>query len=325
MEVVSGVALATALVIGCGGQSAEPGWTYGPGDEVRNELAALIEDVKDADGYAYDPKDDRGIGITGAKILQTPEGGFLAVYFRQDEETQHFRVHVATSDDLLDWTWRAELGEAASQPSVAQASDGGYVVGWEQEPDPHLRFVYFPTLDDLLGNRPTKTYEPPRELSRCAEGTPSFYSASSTHLDVAFHYFRNCRVDRQARGQTDWTSWSSEPQPLLDAAMEVHDVRGGIGDRDGPLEFRGHQFMMFESMVVPDLWESFRLFLYDVEAQSSQQLDMKTHAGSVSFTNPTINQVTLNGRPALVLSMFIPGEPNPESEIGGVIYYRFID
>jgi hypothetical protein len=291
------VGLATALAVGCGSPSpvSQPTWTFGPRDSARNELKGLIEDVTSADGYAYEPLDDRGHGLAGAKVIEAGDGsGFVAVYGPWDDPTQQFRVHVGTSTDLLNWTWRAELGRNASQPTIEASSDGGYVVGWEQEPPNHLKFAYYATLVDLLAARPTKTFEPPTQLSpNCAEGTPSFYSASSTFLDVGFHYFRGCTVDRQARGTTDWTSWSSSPQPDLDAAIEAHGVKGGIGDRDGPL--------------------------------ASVQLDMRTHAGSRAFTNPTIGQVTLDGRPTLVASMFIPQEAGAQGEIGGVIYYRFID
>ena len=286
-----------------------------------------IEDVTASDGHVYDPHDDvGGNAVTGIKILDEPDGaGFVGVYFLFDEPSGQFRTYVGTSDDLLTWTRRAELGRNASQPTIADASDGGYVVGWEQEPPNHLKFAYYPTLADLLSGTAAKTYEPPTQLSPdCAEGTPSFYTASSTYLDVGFHYFRDCEVDRQARGTTDWTTWTSSPQPELDAAMEAHGVRGGIGDRDGPLTFRGREFMLFEGMEVLGRWETFSIYLYDAEVGASRKLNMHTHAGSSAFTNPTISQVTLDGRAALVMSMFIGNEGGMPAERGGVIYYRFI-
>lgn len=323
------VGLAAAWFVGCAGATAPApsGWTYGPGDAAEDELATLIQDVTAADGYVYDPHDDVGVNtIAGIKIIQVPGGGFVGVYGHWDEAASQFFTYVGTSDDLLTWTRRAELGRNASQPTIAAASDGGYVVGWEQEPPNHLLFAYYPTLDDLLAGRPEKAYEPPTELSpNCAEGTPSFYAASSTYLDVGFHYFRNCERDLQARGTTDWTSWLSAAQPDLDARIEWLGVEGGIGDRDGPVVFRGYEFMVFEGMRRPGHWETFRIFLYDRLISSARQLDMKTHGGSEAFTNPTIGQVMLDGRQAIVISMFIPNEASAEGEAGGVIYYRFID
>ena len=273
----------------------------------------------------YDPHDDRGHTVTGVKIVEALDGRFVGVYFSWDETRGLFVTHVGTSVDLLEWTWHADLATEASQPTIAHSSDGGFVVGWEQEPNNHLKFALYVTLDDLLAALPTKTFEPPRQLSKCAEGTPSFYSASSTYLDVAFHYFRDCRVDRQARGSTDWRSWSSSAQPDLDKAIETLGVKSGIGDRDGPFQFHGHDYMLFEGMREPDSWETFGVFLYDMSIGSAHQLRIRTHGGSSAFLNPTIGQVTLNGRPTMVASMFIPQEAGAPSEIGGVIYFRYLD
>jgi hypothetical protein len=282
--------------------------------------------VVGSDGHIYDAHDNLGHVMDGAKIIESgdPADPLLAVYHHWDDASHEFRSNVATSSNLLDWTWRAELGRAASQPTIRAASDGGFVVAWEQEPDNHMNFAYYPELADLLSGRPTKTYEPPRQLSTCAEGTPSLYAASSTALDVGFHYFRGCELDRQARGTTDWTSWTSSAQPDLDAAMEAHGVEGGIGDRDGPVTFDGREFMMFEGMRQPDHWETFRVFLYDTAIGESLQLGLHTHGGSVAFTNPTINTVTLDGMPTLVMALFVPQEGARANEAGELIYYRLL-
>ena len=41
------------------------------------------------------------------------------------------------------------------------------------------------------------------------------------------------------------------------------------------------------------------------------------------MTNLTISEVTLDGRRALVVALFLPGE-NDTSEAGELVYYRFI-
>jgi hypothetical protein len=315
-------------LIGCvaSASEAEPNWTYGPHNAATNRLASIIENVTAADGYVYDPHDDRGHGLTAAKILNAPGGGFVAVSHWPDPVTNEFVTSVATSDDLLTWTWRAELGRLASQPTIALASDGGYVVAWEQQPDPiHIRFSYYPTYDDLLAARPAKTYLPPLQLSNCAEGTPSFYAASSTRLEVGMHYYRDCRLDREARGVTDWTIWNSRPEPELDAALVRLGVEGGIGDRDGPIAFDGYDYLVFEGQRVLDRWETFSTFLYDPSSSSARRLQMRTHGGSRAFSNPTVGHVSLDGRDALVMSMFIPSEGSAPGEAGGVIYYRIMD
>ncbi len=268
----------------------------GPSAAARNELKAAIEDVAGATGHRYRAADDLGHEMGGAKIMVSPDPTlFVAVYASFRESDLTWVTYLATSHDLLTWTMRAILGEGASQPTVRAASDSGYVVAWEQEPPNHLKFAYYPTWDDLLAGTASKTFEPPMTLSTCAEGTPNLYAASSTALDVGFHFYDSCEVDRQARGTTDWTSWNASPQPVLEAMVRAHDVRGGVGDRDG-FVFDGHQFTMLEGQAVLGDWTTFRVYLADIEAGFAEKLNMKTDAGSTAFTNPTVSEIEIGGR-----------------------------
>jgi hypothetical protein len=318
--------LASATAGACQSTPVGPGWTFGPRDEQRSQLVTLIEDVVGSDGHVYDAQDDVGHWMDTAKIVQLPDSeDFVAIYHSWVESEQTHHLHLATSADLLHWTWRTELARQASMGTIAYSPDGGVVLAWEQEPENHLKFAFFDSVDDMFANRPAKTFEPPRQLSTCAEGTPSLYSATRDALDVGFHYFRSCDLDREARGRSDWRSWDSAAEPALDASIESHGVEGGIGDRDGPLDFGGAQYMLFEGMLERDNWETWRIFLHDVSLGSSLMLQPRTHGGSHAFTNPTIGRVTLDGRPAMVVSLFVPGEAGVETESGQLIYYRFID
>jgi len=54
-------------------------------------------------------------------------------------------------------------------------------------------------------------------------------------------------------------------------------------------------------------------------------LPIRTHGGSAAFANPSITAVTSpSGRPAVVLTMFVPGEGAAPGEAGELIYYREI-
>jgi len=184
-------------------------------DEARSELRGNIEDVTQATASRYGVVDDRGHEMDTVKIIAVPEsGGFVGLYhsFRQDSGT--YAVHLATSRDLLYWTWQGELAEDASMPTIKPASDGGYVVAWEQEPPNHVRLTYYRSWMDLLAGRASKSFDAPLMLSTCAEGTPNLYAASSTAVDVGFHFYRDCTLDREARGATDWHSWTAAPVPL---------------------------------------------------------------------------------------------------------------
>ena len=256
------------------------------------------------------------------KIIAVPEsGGFVGLYhsFRQDTGT--FAVHLATSKDLMNWTWRRQLGDNASMPTIKLASDGGYVVAWEQEPPNHLRLMYYRSGSDLLAGAASKTFDAPLRLSSCAEGTPNLYAASSTAVDVGLHFYRECEFDRQARGTTDWHSWTASARPQLDAALEARGVMGGIGDRD-VIRFRGFDLTLIEGQLVNEDPRTWRVFLYDDQTNNAQALYFRTSAGSIAFANPTIADIEIGGRKAILVTQFIPGEGARGSEAGELIYYR---
>ena len=287
---------------------------------VPAELRALLENVSGATRIRYDARDDRGHELDGLAITAAPDGGFVGVSHWWSEPTAEFRLGLATSDDLLNWTWRAELARRASMPAIAAASDGGYVVAWEQEPDNHLR-VRLVSAPGTISSRPDRRRRSRRSqrLSDCAEGTPNLTRASSTAVEFDYHYYADCDLDREARGATDWTAWSSQPRPELDAAILAHGVKGGIGDRD-TIAFRGREFTLIEAMSVRDDWSTWRIYLVD-EMLSAAPLAFATDGGSRAFTNPTAEVVELNGRPTLFVSLFVPMEGGAGGEVGELLYY----
>ena len=311
--------------------------------EVRDELLGYVGDIPGATGYRYAVTDDLGHEMDTAKIIQIAETGeFAAVYHWWSDDTRSFSVSLATSTNLLDWTRRVTLAQQASMPYIEEASDGGYVVAWEQEPDNHLKFAYYATWDGLLLGSTTKTFDAHQKLSGCAEGTPSIYSASSTEVDFGFHYFADCETDRQARGTTDWVTWQATPQFQLDRAAILQGYRGSIGDRE-VIDFKGYEFTFLESQFTQNDWRTFRFLLYDEELGARDQAGltvgfgkappeppsvhvfMATHKGSYSFTNLTATEVTIDGQRAIVFGVFIPMEGGRPGEIGQLIYYRVID
>ena len=318
MAIVAAIGLIVAM-----GPSAERAETR---EAALAELRGYLEDIPGSTFRSYAVHDDRGQGMGPGAITTAPHGeGFAAVYFvASGPEGAHFDVHLATSPDLRTWTWRAKLADSASQPTIEPSSDGGYVVGWEAEPPNHLQFAWYATWADLLDARYSQFFDVPMTLSDCAEGTPSFYEASSTFLDVGFHFFDDCVVDRPARGTTDWHTWTAAPRPQLENAVRTFDVRAGVGDRD-TFTFRGFDFTVQEGMAIPDQYESFRVYLYDDATGTAERLDLRTDAGCVAFTNPAVELVELDGRPTLVATMFVPGEEGAHCESGGMLYTRTVD
>jgi hypothetical protein len=319
---LTSLAVLTITLVGCGSPSAFASPTAA---EARAELRRLVEDVTTATASRYGLTDDRGNVMDGAKVIAIPEAGaFGAVYHTWSASDAAFHVHLATSTDLIQWTWRREFGREASQPTIAAASDGGYVLAWEQQPDPiHLVIAYYASWDDLVAARSARRIDPPVSTPACGEGTPSIESATRGRVEVAFHYHADCTRDREAGGSTDWTTWQASTRPALDQALLDIGVMGSHGDRDR-ITFRGHDFTLIEGQLVQDDWKTFRVSLYDDASGRAELLDPRTHAGSTAFANPTIGQVEIDGHQAIVVTLFIPQEGARGHESGELIYYRTI-
>jgi hypothetical protein len=291
---------------------------------ARAELRRLIEDVEGATAARYAARDDRGNELDGIKIIAAPDGGFVGVSHSYHDPPGMYVVNLATSANLMDWTWRVELAQQASMPTIRPASDGGYVVAWEQEPHNHLAFAHYRSWADLLAGSRAKTFEAPNSLSICAEGTPNLYQASSTFLDVGFHFYDGCELDRQAHGTTDWSSWNATPEPALEAAVRAHGVEGGVGDRD-VIDHKSADLTLIEGQAVLGDWRTWRVFLYDAAIGDAEQLAFRTDAGSTAFTNPTIEAIDVDGQAAIVVTLFVPQEGAHGGEAGELIYYRILD
>jgi hypothetical protein len=296
-----------------------------PLEVARTELAALMLDVTTADAHRYRVLDDHGRWFGPSDIVWVAQAQtFAAVYFTHSDLDGQFHLQLATSSDLFNWTWRVELADRASQPSIAAGPDGRYLVAWEQEPDPiHMVLEEFASWDDLLADRPARHFDVPITTPACGEGTPSFESVSSERVQIGFHYHGGCERDRQAVGWTDWTTWESELRPELDQALIENGIEGHMGDRDS-ITYGGHEFMIIEGQRVLDDWSSWRLFLYDAETQSALPLEIKTHAGSVSVANSSVALVQIEGREAILVTLGIFTEGSLGGEDGGLVYYRFI-
>jgi hypothetical protein len=300
-----------------------------PSDAPRAELRGLVEDVTRADGRRYGVRDGAGHSMDTATIVQDPAGGYLAVYHSAYGDGPH--VILATSADLLTWTYRRDLAGRASQPTIAAAPDGGFVLAWEQEPDNHLSFRYFRTRADLLSGQPARAVEAPRTLSQCAEGTPNVYAVTfspdidHSTIDVGAHYYQNCDRDRQQRGTlTNFRSWRADAQPRLDDALLYWGVGGNIGDRDA-VRFRSFRYALIEGQYTRGDFASWRCFVYDYQTGNADPLSIRTDRGSTAFANPSVTVLTgPDGRDALVVSLFLPHEGAAAGENGQLIYYRSV-
>jgi hypothetical protein len=297
-------------------------------------LALLIGEVRVAAACRYGARDSLGYLMDTAKVIQSPAGGYLAVYHSG-------RVcHLGSSSDLMTWTHRAVVDEPATQPTIAIAPDGGLVTAAEFN-DGHggqLRLRYWPTLGALLEGRPAREFLASRTLSACNEGTPSIRrivfdpDVDSSTIEVGFHYHWRCRVDRQARGTLrGFARWTAAADPALDAAVvraaaaAGEQIGGNIGDRDH-VRYLGGDYDLVEAQGRQGDFASWRVYLVDRSAMTAQRLEVVTHRGSTAFANPTATCLRDPvGRDAVMVTLFLHVEGAAAGEAGSLLYYLPVD
>jgi hypothetical protein len=296
-------------------------------------LRTIIEDVPGSAGYRYAAKDNLRNSMHTLKVVKSPSGGYLGVY--HTVSAGRFTVKVATSVDLLNWRFAANLAADASQPTIHPMRAGSALVAYESHvgcPGAQrcLALKHYPTESALLSGAAGRSLILPRRLSSCAEGTPNIYAASRNlrTVDLGFHYFEGCRVDRQARGTlTDFdpATWEPRAQPGVDNAVLAAGASpdGMIGDRDGGLH-DGVYNRLIEAQLRPKDFSSWQNFLY--VGGFATQLAIQTHRGSQAFANPTFTPLPLpDGRPGVVVTQFLPSSVAAPGEAGELIYYRPTD
>jgi hypothetical protein len=297
-----------------------------PSDDARHKLVALIGDVGQAGGRRYSTRDHLGNTMDCVKIIKrTGSEEFIGVYHTYINKVP--RVNLALSVDLLSWTWLRELAYFGSQPTIAVPSDHpeGYIVAWEQEPNNHIRFSFYPTWSDLQSGNSQRNYSVPRTLSRCAEGTPNIYGQPTlNNIDVGFHFYDNCVVDRQARATLkNFNLWTQiRKQPNVDNALLHFGVQGNIGDRDGLSDFNGFAFTVIEGQYKSQDFGTWRTFVFDPQTGNADQVTVLTDGRSQAFANPTTTLTTWKGQRILIVTLFIPSEQSAPGEAGQLIYYH---
>jgi hypothetical protein len=301
-------------------------------------LVGLLEDVTSATAR-YGARDDRGTSLDTLKVIDAPGGGYLGVYHSayRGPAGRGFAVYLATSTDLLRWTRRAELDDAASQPTITALSTGGFLVAVEAGGAGRpawLRLHHYPTVARLLAGDADRSVDLPHTLvppDALAEGTPNFYATvlapdlDHSRLDLGFHYFRDGDVDRQARGElVDFRDWRARARPELDESVRPWRVAGNIGGRDA-LEWYGRPVTVLEGQSTKADWSSWRIYLRDEVTGQTTRLRIRTHRGSTSFGNPSVSLLRgPSGTTRLFASMFLFGQGAAAGEGGQLLYHHEI-
>jgi hypothetical protein len=315
-----------------------------PAHAAAPEPVTPLQDVTTADRKVYDAKahDATGPGSTGmdtAKIIANPNGGYLAVYHYLVD--QNFQVRVATSTTLINWTFAAILEDAASQPTIAALSNDGFLVAYEKSwksgntcggSGSCLGFEYFASESALLSGNADRSIVVNRKLSTCNEGTPNIYAATldpdldHSIINVGFHYFKGCDVDRQAVGTlTNFSSWRVQDDTTVNKLFtNLGTINGNVGDRDAFFH-EGKAYSIIEAQSTKNDFRSWRPYLFDRAANTLTLLNLRTDADppSTSFGNPTYTDLSLpDGRRGFVSTQFIFSEGAGAGEAGQLIYFK---
>ena len=296
-------------------------------DAATARLISLLANVTNAPAHRYRATDDHGRTLDCLKIIELTPGDYLGVYHTLRE--REFQLHLGRSTNLLHWNHRAVLDQRSSQGALWQGPRGDFLLAYEVNVPKAviIRLRHYANLDALLHARFDREIDLPRTLAPTAEGTPSFERVelnddlATSRIDLRIHYYREMTVDRAARGTLlGFTNWTARIEPSIDRALEVHGVRGNIGDRDH-VEFSGRKYLVQEGQLTPHDWTSWRVFLLDYAGTQAWPIPVQTHAGSRSFANPAVTRLRdATGKWCYAVTLFLPSQGNVRSEVGTLIY-----
>ena len=292
----------------------------------------LVENVP-ANQSVYHVHDSAGHTMDTLKVVTDPTTKrYLGVYHWA--VSNGYNVGIATSTDLRRWTYQRTLDLKASQPYLAFSSKKLPILAVEAYTNSHLRFRYWSSVSAMLGTAAAvKTFDAPRTLSSCAEGTPDIRSityssvtstlTSGSTIVVGHHYFANCKTDREALGTlVNFSKWTTKAQPSIDTAMTNAGAAGKHGDRD-QFSYKSHTYTLYEGSISGTSFSmgDWRNYLYD--GSTMVQLTIHTAMGSKAFANPSTTVLNdPSGVPSLLVTQFIPSEGAAAGESGELLYWK---
>ena len=301
-------------------------------------VVGWLGDVAAATASRFAVQDDRGHSMDSLKIAQDPAGDYLGVY--HTSVRGRFVTMVASSRDLLRWTYRATLDVHAAQPTIELLPDRSYLValeadtnGIERPARTWLRFRHYPSRSALLSGKSGRVFNAHHTLAPAlggAEGTPSIVQArlrpdlAHSTITIGFHYHVAGTGDRQAMGTlTNFALWTAVPNKELDAALSGSGLGGDFGDRD-TFRYGGREFTVVEARASPG--SAWQVFVVDVATRAAERVRISTPAHSSSFANPTVTRLRApSGAPALAVTLFVPHEGAGRGEAGELVYYWEIE
>ncbi|MFE3165191.1 hypothetical protein [Streptomyces sp. NPDC059224] len=160
-------------------------------------------------------------------------------------------------------------------------------------------------------------------MSRCAEGTPDTTAVHGDTVELTGHYRAGCDIDRQLHATLrDFTVRRARADQRLDLALVAWGTAGNIGDRSR-IEPLGRPLVLAEGRRLRDDFGSRPVYAYDRVPGRADRLRLGTPGGGRSFASPSATLLTdPDGRPALLVSVFIPKEESAPGESGELVHWR---
>ena len=295
------------------------GWWFYQNTSIKNKIDKL-NNVSNSSPI-FDIKENRNLSMQCLKIIKANETyTYLGVY-HNTVGANHYKLYLAGSNDLQNWTFIADLGDRSHQGDIKKWGNG-YVLANEQDPvlgSNNIRVRYYSSYANLIANNASNDKSITRNFSATAEGTPDIRviegsTPTDSHIVIGFHYFENGVRDQQAIGIlyhfTSWRAWKDE---ISNTNIQSMGYNGNIGGRSS-FSHSG-DFVLQEAQQTSNDWSSWRLLLGN--GAFYYTLNMVTPLGSISFANPGIGSI---GNNQFVVTSFMPTEGNQNGEIGELRY-----
>jgi hypothetical protein len=294
-------------------------------------IISALSDVTTSVGHSYDLKDNMGFqmacvhieAITDASVQSAVQSDTYFA-FSQSMVGSEFQVRLATSKDLLNWTFRRTLVKNADMPYLSRVKGSDWLIlaheQWMNKKSTNpsrLGFKLYYNESELLQGSYFNTYIAPLTVGKSStlEGTPNFYSANITtgahgllmvNADVGFHFNDENGVDQVAQGQLlSFGPTVVNPQFVNTKRSDAYDqlfiskgAIGNIGQRAPGMLYNTHISLQEANIgkMPPTIWADWRIWVYWFNENSEGlvpegkgnvlQLEIKTHAGSTAFGNP---------------------------------------
>lgn len=283
----------------------------------------IIEKLNNIAGSnpSFNLKDNNNFGMDVLRIVKADDAYLYLGVYHSTSGTDHFKLYLAGSNDLKNWTNIIELGDRAHQGDIEKWG-AGYIVANEQDVvqgSNNIQVRYYSSYANLIVNNSDFNKSIGRSFSSLAEGTPDIQKIegnipSSSHILIGYHYYDNGIRDQQAFGiLKDFSEWKTWKDEISNFNIQEMGYKGNIGGRSGFSQ--AGNYVIQEAQITSGDWSSWRLLFGNGAFYST--LYPLTQLGSKSFANPGVTMVEPN---KFAVTSFMPSQGNHMDEKGELLY-----